>query len=151
MIHDVHRPSFFPRKNSPISSRGTCTHYWKGEKVGRNWAPTWADITSWSQVGVDMLLALLTVPAFISYSSPPVLLPTLHFSEPFCHSRSTLSLCPPPPPPHRSNSRTAELPLGFAGPRSSKAISHSGIEWTKSLEASDRGALAAKVTNSRTF
>lgn len=108
--------------------------------------PTWADITSCSQVGVDMLLAPPTVPAFISYSSPPVFLPTLHFSEPLCHSRSTLSLCFPP-----LNSRTAELPLGSAGPRSSKAISHSGIEWTKSLEASDRGLLAARVTNSRAF
>lgn len=48
-----------------------------------------------------------------------------------------------------SDWKSAELPLGFAGPCSSKVISHSGIEWTKSLEASDRRLLAARVTNSR--
>lgn len=45
----------------------------------------------------------------------------------------------------------AQSPLGFAGSLSTKAISHSVIVWTKSLEASDRGVLAAQVTSSRTF
>ncbi|KAM9345452.1 uncharacterized protein ABDE67_014316 [Symphorus nematophorus] len=58
------------------------------------------------QVGVDLLLAPPTLPAFISYSSPPsvpvpvpppVVLPTLHFSEPLCHP------VPPTPAPRLQN------------------------------------------------
>lgn len=96
-----------------------------------------------------MLLAPPTVPAFISYSSPPpaVLLPTLHFSEPLCHSRSTLSLCPPPP----QTQALQNCPWALLVPALLKRLVTQAIEWTKSLEASDRGPLAARVTNSRTF
>lgn len=41
--------------------------------------------------------------------------------------------------------------LGFIGSLSSKVISHSLIVRTKSLETSDRGALTAQMTSSRTF
>lgn len=97
MIHKGHRLLFFPQTNSPISNQGISTLFEKEKKMGRNRRLRWADITSCSQVGVDMLLAPPTVPAFISYSSPPSSCQRF-ISQSLSVTHAPHFPCAPPPP-----------------------------------------------------
>lgn len=138
----MHRLLFFSLRRNQTEAPAC---YWKGgseAQHGRISPPAvrWVLICCWHPQ--QSLLSYPTHPP-----PPAVLLPTLHFSEPLCHSRSTLSLCPPPP----QTQALQNCPWALLVPALLKRLVTQAIEWTKSLEASDRGPLAARVTNSRTF
>lgn len=127
-------------------------HYWKREKSGEEVNAYTGRYHLLQSGGCWYAAGTPNSPFFHILLISPIFLPTLHFSEPFCHSCSTLPLYfPPQTRGLQWSSSFAPCPWAFLVPHSSKAISHSGIKWTKSLEASDRGPLAAWVTDSRTF
>lgn len=93
MIHNMHRLLFFPYRDSPISNWGTCTLFEKRKKSEEEVNAYTGRYHLLQSGGCWYAAGTPNSPFFHILLISPIFLPTLHFSEPFCHSCATLSLC----------------------------------------------------------
>lgn len=142
MIHGMHRLLFFSLRRNQTEAPAC---YWKGgseAQHGRISPPAvrWVLICCWHPQ--QSLLSYPTHPPPPPSSCQPFI------SQSLSVTHAPHYPCGPPPPQTQA---LQNCPWALLVPALLKRLVTQAIEWTKSLEASDRGPLAARVTNSRTF